>query len=63
MAAVGALLTSTGMDWTSRKLCDGHADQVCFINMNVRELCKQRMHLFICSADLHIIFLTSGTLT
>lgn len=46
---------------TPRKLCDGHAEQVCFMNGNMRELCKQRMHLFICSADLHIIFPTGGT--
>lgn len=61
MVAVGALLTSTGIGWTPMELCDGHAEQVCSMNRNTRELCKQGMHLFICSADLHIIFPTSGT--
>lgn len=61
MVAIGALLTSTGTGWTPKKLCDGHAEQVCCMNRNMRELCKQRMHLFICSADLHTIFPTSGT--
>lgn len=32
MVAIRALLTSTGMGWTPRKLCDGHAEQVCFMN-------------------------------
>lgn len=33
MVAIRALLTSTWMGWMSSKLYDGHAEQLCFLNI------------------------------
>lgn len=48
------------MGWTSSKLYDGHAEQVCFLNTEGAQQAEDAP-VFICSVDLHRAFATSVT--